>query len=564
MNILLTLVIVVAVGQTAATPQTPSQPPARDRTAATQKGTARIQGHVTSADGGRGLRRARITIRAPELGTPSSRSVSTGLDGSYAFTDLPAGRYRISVARGGYLGLEYGQRRPGEQGRPLDLADGALAENIDFVLPRMGVIAGRVSDETGEPIEGVSVYAMRSVYFEGVRRFVPVALAVVTDDAGEYKISRLSPGSYAVVAKTRDTWTVTENGKTTTFAYLPTYFPGVPSTSDATRINVGIGQTVAGIDLSLIPGRAPTISGTAVDSQGRPFQHVSLSVNVRGQTFASFNAGPDVTVAADGSFVAKEVPPGDYTLTAVRYADDPLGPEVALLPLAVDTTDIDGLTLIGSSGGTVTGRIAIEGQPAPKPSGVRLTFSEPLRTQPDPSVLGAFRQADSVTPSDDWTFKATHVLPRARVQVSLPNGWMLKRVTAGGKDIQDAVLDLSSGQTLSDVEVIITKIVTKLEGQLTDDKGAPSPDGTVIVFARDSTKWFENARTIKAARPDQQGHWRIEGLPAGDYLAIALDYAEDGSWYDPEFLDSLRKDARDITLADGDSQQVTLKLVVPK
>ena len=71
----------------------------------------------------------------------------------------------LQVTRSGYLPLRYGQRRPLEQGKPLNLLDKQLADNIDFFLPRMSLITGRVTDELGDPIEGVTVYAMRSMYY---------------------------------------------------------------------------------------------------------------------------------------------------------------------------------------------------------------------------------------------------------------------------------------------------------------------------------------------------------------------------------------------------------------
>ena len=58
----------------------------------------------------------------------------------------------------------FGQQRPFEQGRPLDLGNGQQADKIDFALPRGGVIAGRVTDELGEPLAGVRVQAMRYQY----------------------------------------------------------------------------------------------------------------------------------------------------------------------------------------------------------------------------------------------------------------------------------------------------------------------------------------------------------------------------------------------------------------
>ena len=128
----------------------------------------------------------------------------------------------------------------------------------------------------------------------------------------------------------------------------------------------------------------------------------------------------------------------------------------------------------------------------------------------------------------------------------------------------DAWLELRSGEELSGVDVLITSRVTTVSGQLLDPKNQPLRDATVLVFPADADKWFETSRTTRAARPDQQGQWQVKGLPVGDYLAIALDYVEDGAWNDPEYLESLRSTSERLTIADGSSQTVALKVVVPK
>jgi hypothetical protein len=541
-------------------------PPARDATSTSQRGTAIIRGRIVSADTGRPLRRARVTVSSPELGPEGRRTASTNLDGIFELRELRAARYRVSVTRGGYLPLEYGQRRPGEQGRPLQVADGEVLEKIDFALPRMATITGRVSDETGEPIEGVAVYAMRLMYFEGRRKLVPVGSSIGrTADLGESRINRLAPGTYTVMASTKETWTVTENGRETVFGYMPTYYPGVIKGTDARRLALKVGQEAPATDFSLVPGRAAKISGQAIDSQGRPFSRVSLSEEIRGVGFASFGGGPDVTVAGDGTFTASNVPPGEYTISASRQSNDPLGPEVALATLNVEGADIDNVLLSGSAGGTVSGRILTEdGGAGPKMSLVRVTVSEPLRTQPSPSLLGAFKDFGSSPAKDDGTFSVAHVFGRSRLQVSVPDGWMVKSVMRDARDMTDAWLDLKSGEDLAGIDVVITNRVTSIAGQVLDDRSRPLRDATVIVFPEDADKWFETSRTIRAARPDQQGRWQLKGLPAGEYLALALDYVEDGAWNDPEYLESLRKDAQKVVLADGGSETIALKLVVPK
>jgi hypothetical protein len=171
--------------QAPVSPSPPRSADPRDGEIKDAKGTAVLKGRIVAGDSGKPLRRARVTIRATELGSEGQRTTSTSLDGRYEFKDLPAARYRVSVARSGYLSLDHGQRRPGEIGRPVQLADGQTLDKVDFAMPRMGIITGRVTDESGDPIEGVGVFAARLMFFEGQRRLVPISAGrIQTDDEG--------------------------------------------------------------------------------------------------------------------------------------------------------------------------------------------------------------------------------------------------------------------------------------------------------------------------------------------------------------------------------------------
>jgi hypothetical protein len=244
------------------------------RSTGRKKGTAIVRGRIVAADTGKPLRRAPVTMTAPELaGEP--RNTSTDADGRYEFTDMPGGRFTLRVRRGGYLPLAYGQRRPHEAAKPLQLLDKQVIEHVDMALPRMGIISGRVLDEAGDPIEGVNVHAVRVMFRDGRRRLVPVgAPQNRTDDDGEFRLTGLAPGTYYVVAETRETWTVARDGAKQVMGFAPSYFPGTAQPSEARRIAMQVGQHVNNIDFALIPGRAARISGTAFDSHGKPFQNV--------------------------------------------------------------------------------------------------------------------------------------------------------------------------------------------------------------------------------------------------------------------------------------------------
>ena len=318
---------VVATQVVTSTQTQPPRPaaPARDARP-TVTGTAIIRGRVLAADTGRPLRRARISVSGPELGG-EPRQTSTNLEGRYELKDLPAGRFTVTVTRAGYLQLRYGQRRPLEQAKPLQVLDKQLLDNIDFSLPRMSVITGRVIDEANEPVAGAQVMAMRSTFFEGRRRLVPVGGGPggMTDDAGQFRMLNLPPGTYYLRASMRDTWTVTENGVEQTFGYAPTYFPSTTNVSEARRVTVGVGQEIGNSDIALIPGRAVTISGTAFDSHGRPLAGSSISLNqeTRGPGMMMMMGLGTSPVAADGSFIVRNVPPGEYKLAAGPFAARP-------------------------------------------------------------------------------------------------------------------------------------------------------------------------------------------------------------------------------------------------
>jgi Carboxypeptidase regulatory-like domain len=87
-------------------------------------GTARLRGIVVGGEGGVPLRRAFVRLHRGDL--REGRATSTDEQGRWELKDLPAGRYMLSAMKAGYVPLEYGQRRPFEPGRPIEVAGGQL------------------------------------------------------------------------------------------------------------------------------------------------------------------------------------------------------------------------------------------------------------------------------------------------------------------------------------------------------------------------------------------------------------------------------------------------------
>jgi hypothetical protein len=250
--------------------------------------------------------------------------------------------------------------------------------------------------------------------------------------------------------------------------------------------------------------------------------------------------------------------------------------ELATQLVTLDGADINNISLTTSMGWSIAGAVVTDtGAPPDTPPGrfgvaARLVNPDngagPGGAPPPPPPPGAGGSGaipDSGRVREDWSFSVVSVFGAARLRAIAPDGWTVKAILHDGRDLADTPIEMKSGETMTDVQVVVSKRVTSLSGQLLDDKGGPLVDGTVIVFADDATKWIDDSRWVRAVRPDQQGRYQMQGLPAGEYLAVAVDYVEEGSWNDAEYLESIRRHGQRVTLGDAESRSLTLKPVTP-
>jgi hypothetical protein len=84
----------------------------------------------------------------------------------------------------------------------------------------------------------------------------------------------------------------------------------------------------------------------------------------------------------------------------------------------------------------------------------------------------------------------------------------------------------------------------------------------VVVFADDPSKWSYGSRFVRTVRSDAGGTFSVTALPPHDrYLAVAVDYLEDGEFADPEFLQRIRSASTAFALGEGGRASIDLKLV---
>jgi hypothetical protein len=557
-----------AMVESAAAAQTPVRPsqatPRRDAQRVASTGTATIRGRVVAADTGRPLTLATITASAAALS--EARAISTNSEGRYELRNLPAGRYTLSISHSGYLRLQYGQRRPLELGKPIDVPEAAIVDDIDFVLPRMSVISGRITDEQGEPMAGARIIAMLSKPYGDRRPWPPVGAGFgSTDDSGSFRLTGLSPGSYVVMSDTTTSiFTSSEVGVMKSEGYAPTYFPGVSNPAAARVVSLGIGEEAANTDFSLQPTRLATITGALQDSRGRPVpnQQIAIARQAPGLTPTGVAVSPlGGRTNEGGAFVVRNLTPGEVTLIA---GAGPGSPEVAIATVNIDGADVT-LPLTTSGGWSVAGRVVADVGPLPAAFRNRLSVAVfPLNALASIRIYGVGGGTDAGAVNEDGTFSVAGAFGAVRVGViGLPDGWIQTDVLYEGRSIGGRPISARDGDVASGVQIVLSNRLATVSGQLADASGAPPVNGTVIVFADDGERWFQGTRFIRAVRADAKGRYEITGMPPAVYLAIAVDYVTQVMWSDPDYLESLRPHAIKFTLGPGESRSVPLTLVAP-
>jgi large repetitive protein len=201
---------------------------------------------------------------------------TTDSNGNYSIGNLPTGTFQVSVYAPNYSSLISG----------ITTSPGSVITGADYQLvPNPGAIAGQVTDQNGNPLNGVTIIVRTT---NGA--FIG---SVVTSPAGNYIVNNLAPGSYTVTANIDSYSTETV---------------GAIFTSDQT--------TGANIRLSSIIG---DVFGQVVDQQGIPVTGNNIQVRLllsSGQLVRAFLANPD------GTFTIIGLSPGRYLLnvTADSYS----------------------------------------------------------------------------------------------------------------------------------------------------------------------------------------------------------------------------------------------------
>jgi len=252
-------------------------------------GFASVSGRVSDGNG-KPVEGARVHWQREGLSmvvVPLSSHSTTDAEGHFSFPRLWAGRgYRFTATAKGF-GTTHED--------PIQLRPGEAFDKMEIVLLAPSLtLSGIVTDEGGQPVPGVEIYA----YGQGQ----PSGLHAVTDEAGRFRFAHVSPGTVDVRA-----WMET-------------------GTSHAS-VNKSVKAGSQDVRLILRQGKG-VVTGTVVDPAGKPLAGVKI-----------WSDGSTVVSNAQGKFEMRGVAKEGWCSLQVTASDQDRGERQKFFRVKVGTND---------------------------------------------------------------------------------------------------------------------------------------------------------------------------------------------------------------------------------
>jgi protocatechuate 3,4-dioxygenase beta subunit len=515
-----------------------------------------VQGTVLAADSGKPLKSAQVRLNEAEAKSPHSYRASTDTDGKFFIKNIVPGRYRFVATKNGYVSQQY---------RPENSVSDALltlgpSQKLDRVLFRMtpaAVIAGRITDEDGEPLSGVAVLAMvRAKADFGIaggtgsqKQLIPIGRAV-TNDLGDYRLFGLRPGSYFLVADDVGedaVWSVIagDPGGSPVRRYPPTFYPGTALATQAEQVQVKATEE-SRIDFTLQPMKLFDIRGKVVTAGGAATGASWIMLTQPESVLQKFTGQHYASIDSEGAFTITAVAPGSYELVA--NSNDRERQMSARQKIEITDHDLSDVHVVLTKGVTVSGRIATDdGQPLPRSAAQYVLLS-------NRNNEWSANSGDQV--KADGTFSISGIRPgEFRVQVfRLPDGWYMKSIRFGDQDVTDAPLKIEQGTGAVSLDIRIANDAGRIEGAV-QLKDKPAPGATVLVLRENA--YEGESQPIKA---DQNGMYVARNLRPGTYHIMAVQKDEEDFESDYPEAAEIEKKGETVQLGSRGTKSLTLKL----
>ncbi|MDJ0972987.1 MAG: carboxypeptidase regulatory-like domain-containing protein [Planctomycetota bacterium] len=399
------------------------------------------------------------------------RVAKTAADGSYSVGGIPEGRLQsVAVAADGYLYLPNATST-----RPIGAGETLV---VDATVYRGGILEGTVRDADGQPVAN----ARLATGFAGTRYNATNPGVATASADGRYRMENVPLGAGRLAAWAPGHYTTPPEGRHRNYWFIANV--GVPfELADE-------GQTIQ-VDIALAP--SVPIGGRVVDAEGTPVAgvHVEAKGSLQQAVLHFDPIGLSAVTDDEGRFALAGLPPGSWrleTATSVGISE----PFNVAVKAGAETPDIE---IVLRPGGSVAGRVEVEGRPPAEPLNVQLS----LRAQRP--AYGASNRSATTKPDGSFLFEdvaAGEYEAFVTAQFSQTVGERTAVTVAWGARTEDVV--------------VIGADVGSIRGMVVDPQGKPLGGVNVMLeYVHDNM----NASWQNASGPD--GRFQFDSLPAGKY-----------------------------------------------
>jgi hypothetical protein len=502
--------------------------------------TGEITGKVVSEDGG-GMPNVMVYLspvgsgqRAASNGQPESAVTDRG--GNFKFTGLAPRQYSVNVDAGkGYINRpvptsERGARRtyrPGDQ--------------VTITLVRGGVITGRVTTPTGDPMIGVQVSAMMVKDFEGnpLRDVViNTGRPRITDDRGVYRIYGLAMGTYVVFTRGN----MSGAPISAYDGYAPTYHPS-STRETAAEIAVTSGGEATGVDIRYRGERGYTVSGV-VTGPALAASNAGTSVALYNSS-TGFQAGTASIRPGDGQsgFAILGVTDGEYEIIARRYLVEN---EYLTSPprrITVKGGDLGGIELRLSPSAMVSGKVVeaspkvCEGAGKSPSEDVSVFARRATKTPPGLSFLRPYQYAGSMNDKGEFIIyrldpDSYFIIARLPDENRYVKSIAAPAATAGRSSIRPVAtydagrggLTVKSGDRVTGLIVTIADGAASLRGKVAPENESSRPPARMVVhIVPAETAAADDLLRYGEVAVGKDGAFEFKNMAPGKYRLLARD-----------------------------------------
>lgn len=527
----------------------------------TARKTFQISGTVVHGQTGEPLAQTEVAI-SPEGNRdafPEPQTVVTGEDGRFLFKNVNPGKYSLAAERKGFPRQAFDQHE--YFSTAIAVGPDKVSDNIVFRLLPDGSIAGKISDENGDPVPNGQVMLFEK-RVEAGEQGIYRRTDIPTDDQGLYHFGHLHPGTYFVAVWAQPWYAqyrlhtvaavandnsgpAADNGNAELDrAYPLTYYPAANDPDGASAITVEPGsQLTADITLRSVPALHLRVTNANTDPSHNT--QVTLMQKVFGNS--GIFVQPWTVNTGSGPIEISGIPPGNYDANFQVFSrengDNRARPNSRRQTINV-TRDGEIDAANSSEPAVVTGIVKFEGAEAPP---IRASIQLHSRESGDGN-------ASSIAP--DGTFETLTLRP-GRYEVFVPNAarFLVKSIAADGAKVNGHTIEIKDSSPVQ-LAVVASQGVGGIEGVV--QRGDKPFAGAMVVLVPHDLA--DSGALFRRDQSDSDGTFILRDVVPGKYTLLAIENGWNLEWANPAVLKSYLPKGETVQVEANGKYNVKVKL----